>query len=615
MRWAFSSETAACTACSIASSAAPLGLARRRRLAVARPRRGGRAGAGACGRGAELRAEVLEDLLVEAVLALQVGLDHLQELAGLGALDDAMVVGRRHRHHLLGADRRADVAEAGRVADRAGGDDRALAGHQPRDGGDRADAARVGERDVGALEVVGGELVLARLGDQLVERVEELREGEPAGVADHRHHQRAPAVLLLDVDGDAEVDLAVVDDVRLAVDLGERARHHRHLLGGGAGDRVGDQVGEGDLLAGLLELLAAAVERGDGDRAERGRGRDRARLVHVAREHRAGALEQRARPRACRWSPAVGRGGAAVGGGQHVGLGDAPGGAAALDRAEVDAVGGGDAGGDRRDLRAVGHRRRVAGGARGGGRLAAPAWRPLGGRAPARHAGDHLADLDRLARLGEDLGERAGGGRGHLGVDLVGGDLDDRLVVLDAVADLLGPLEDRALGDRLAHRGHRDVDRPSASAGGSARRSASRLGRRARRGAAPLVGAISARTLPTSTVSPSAAWIFTTVPDGGAGTSASTLSVEISTSVSSSATSSPSCLCHSRMVPSETDSPIAGMTTSTVVLTAMSRLRPYRVRAAIPACVDGVLARRIRRCPRTARGRPPRRPSSRATAG
>ena len=187
------------------------GPARRRRPARARSSRPARGaatvvGVGAVGAGADLHAEVGEDLLVEAVLALQVGLDHLQELAGLGALDDAMVVGRRHRHHLLGADRGADPGQAGRVADRAGGDDRALAVHQPRDGGDRADAARVGERDVRALEVVGGELVLARLADQLVEGVQELRERQPAGVLDHRHHQRAPAALLLDVDGDAEVD-------------------------------------------------------------------------------------------------------------------------------------------------------------------------------------------------------------------------------------------------------------------------------------------------------------------------------------------------------------------------------------------------------------------------
>ena len=57
--------------------------------------------------------------------------------------------------------------------------------------------------------------------------------------------------------------------------------------------------------------------------------------------------------------------------------------------------------------------------------------------------------------------------------------------------------------------------------------------------AAPFVGAISASTAPTTTVSPSAAWTFTIVPAIGAGTSASTLSVEISTSVSSAAMGHP----------------------------------------------------------------------------
>ena len=59
------------------------------------------------------------------------------------------------------------------------------------------------------------------------------------------------------------------------------------------------------------------------------------------------------------------------------------------------------------------------------------------------------------------------------------------------------------------------------------------------------------------------------MPSIGAGTSASTLSVEISTSVSSAATESPSALCHSSTVPSLTESPIAGMTTSTVVSIAI----------------------------------------------
>ena len=155
----------------------PAAAPRRRapaRSAPARPRRraaaaAAAAGAGGCGRRAELDAERREDALVEAVLALEVGLDGLEEAPRLRALDDPVVVGRGHRHDLLGADHVADVPEADRVGDRAGGDDRALADHEPRDRGDRADAARVGERDVRAGEVVGGELVLARLGDEVVE--------------------------------------------------------------------------------------------------------------------------------------------------------------------------------------------------------------------------------------------------------------------------------------------------------------------------------------------------------------------------------------------------------------------------------------------------------------
>ena len=201
-----------------------------------------------------------------------------------------------------------------------------------------------------------------------------------------------------------------------------------------------------------------------------------------------------------------------------------------------------------------------------GATLAGAAPLPLG------HARDDLADGDGVAGVGEQLGERAGGRRGDLRVHLVGGDLDDRLVLGDAVAGLLGPLEDRALGDGLAHRGHLDLDDGSPRRRRPRRPAARlRLVRRERRPGAVRPGAISASTLPTPTVSPSAAWILTTVPETGAGTSASTLSVEISTRVSSSETASPSCLCHSRMEPSETESPIGGMTTSTVVFTAISR--------------------------------------------
>src|SRR4051812_9246030 len=87
-------------------------------------------------------------------------------------------------------------------------------------------------------------------------------------------------------------------------------------------------------------------------------------------------------------------------------------------------------------------------------------------------------------------------------------------------------------------------------------------------GAAPLPP-ISASSWPTWIVSPSATWILASTPLTGEGTSASTLSVETSTSGSSASTWSPSCFSHVRTVPSVTDSPIAGMVTCVVVSTAM----------------------------------------------
>ncbi len=67
--------------------------------------------------------------------------------------------------------------------------------------------------------------------------------------------------------------------------------------------------------------------------------------------------------------------------------------------------------------------------------------------------------------------------------------------------------------------------------------------------------------MPTSTVSPSATRISSTVPDAGDGTSVSTLSVEISTSTSSAATGSPTCFAQDRIVPSVTVSPNCGIVT------------------------------------------------------
>ena len=80
---------------------------------------------------------------------------------------------------------------------------------------------------------------------------------------------------------------------------------------------------------------------------------------------------------------------------------------------------------------------------------------------------------------------------------------------------------------------------------------------------APAPAAILHSTDPTATVSSAWTRISVIVPATGDGTSASTLSVEISTNGSSTATTSPVFTRHSSTVPSATESPISGKATST----------------------------------------------------
>ena len=77
------------------------------------------------------------------------------------------------------------------------------------------------------------------------------------------------------------------------------------------------------------------------------------------------------------------------------------------------------------------------------------------------------------------------------------------------------------------------------------------------------------------------------MPATGDGSSASTLSVEISTMPSSTSTVSPTCLSHSRTVPSETDSPICGTVTSTTSPVAVAGARRCRRRPDVADRVGG----------------------------
>src|SRR5439155_9933205 len=137
------------------------------------------------------------------------------ELAGLGALDDAVVVGRRERDDLADADggerRRIGPLVLRRVVDGTGTDDRALSAHEARDREDRSDHAGVRQGDGRAFEVVRRDLPAAYLADGLFVRGVVAGEVERVGGADVRDEKRTCAVLAFEVDGETEIDVLVPD--------------------------------------------------------------------------------------------------------------------------------------------------------------------------------------------------------------------------------------------------------------------------------------------------------------------------------------------------------------------------------------------------------------------
>ena len=119
--------------------------------------------------------------------------------------------------------------------------------------------------------------------------------------------------------------------------------------------------------------------------------------------------------------------------------------------------------------------------------------------------------------------------------------------------------------------------------------------------------------MPTSTVVPTSTTISATRPAAGDGTSVSILSVEMSTIGSSYATQSPGCLRHSTIVPSETETPIWGMTTSTCRRSVLEELTGGLLDA-VDAGQDGLLERRRERDRDVRRRDPPTGPSRSSNA-
>ena len=186
-------------------------------------------------------------------------MDRAQEIPGLRALDDAVVVGRGQGDQLadaqLGDALLAGALELCRVFHRAHGDDGALAGHQPRHRVHGADGSGVGQRNRHAGKVFGGQLAVARAPDDVFVGGDEFCESQFLATLDAGHHQGALAVFARQVDRQAEIGVSRRDRAGLAVDLGVVPVHVRELLDG-LHQRITQQVGERDLAAASsLELV------------------------------------------------------------------------------------------------------------------------------------------------------------------------------------------------------------------------------------------------------------------------------------------------------------------------------------------------------------------------
>ncbi len=178
-------------------------------------------------------AQAIRDGFIEPVRAAQETLEGRQETARFGALDDAVVVGAAYRHDRAAID----------VADRAGSDDRALAGHQAWDRGGRADGTRVRQGHVRARQIVRHEAVGTSASYEVVVAADEGAEVELVGCLQDRNDQERLAVAPQHVDGETECDRMGVHPMRFAVDLDE-VRGQGGMDRGRLGNRVSDQVGQ-----------------------------------------------------------------------------------------------------------------------------------------------------------------------------------------------------------------------------------------------------------------------------------------------------------------------------------------------------------------------------------
>jgi hypothetical protein len=244
-------------------------------------------------------AQVVEDLFVESVLAIEQALHEAQEHAGFGALYDAVIVGAGERHHLADAEHGARLIGGaqifGGVIDGPGGDDGALSHHEARARGHSADGSRIRERNRGVLEIGGRQFGAAGACHQVVESSDVFLEIERSGILDVGHHEAARAVFARDVDGDAEVHLGVQHAEGLTVALGVSMVESGNFFQG-FDDSPADKVCVRDFAAAderavLVDDAPVFVHHFDGDGALRGGERNGDAGRHILGDTSGGAAQ------------------------------------------------------------------------------------------------------------------------------------------------------------------------------------------------------------------------------------------------------------------------------------------------------------------------------------
>src|SRR5215510_2458849 len=247
--------------------------------------------------------DVREDFVVKVMPAEQQFVYVGEEEARFRALYDAVIVGAGDREDLADAELRERLfghrGVFGRVFDRAGRDDRALAGHQTRGGHRRADGARVGERNGRALKIADLQFAVARAFNHVLIGGDELLKIHPVRALDVRHEQAARPVFLLHVYGHAQVHThfkGAAHPIGRAVDLFVAVVHLRVFFER-LDHRPRDEMRIRCLAPALrfemaIDPAAILVEHFDLNLARRGRCRHGQARLHVLDDLQRGAANR-----------------------------------------------------------------------------------------------------------------------------------------------------------------------------------------------------------------------------------------------------------------------------------------------------------------------------------